>query len=282
MSIKELQGFFTAEALVARIGSLPTMPQAAARALELLREPDTTADDLRAVIETDASLAAAVLRLANSSLFGPAQATAKLSHAIMLIGFYRLRSLTLASVVSGLRSLTPDDAAAEHDMLWNHALDAALAARALGERAGLEWSEEAFVAGLMHDCGRQILLVLEPELYCSLIHDAGGRLPSVAREKEAMGVSHEDAGAALMRLWKMAPQVVQAVGSHHGPGSFEGQHGGLVALVALADRIMEPSEEEESLEEPLALLDMQDLDPDELRHEVQESVTAARPLFLAL
>ena len=85
-----------------------------------------------------------------------------------------------------------------------------------------------------------------------------------------------------MRLWKMAPQLVQAVGSHHGPGSFEGQHGALVALVALADRIMEPSEDEESLEEPLALLDMQDLDPAELRSDVQDSVTAARPLFLSL
>jgi hypothetical protein len=45
---------------------------------------------------------------------------------------------------------------------------------------------------------------------------------------------------------------------------------------------MEPSEEEESLDEPLALLDMQDLDPAELRAEVQDHVAAARPLFLSL
>lgn len=271
----------TPEAIAARIAGLPTMPDVAQRALEMLREPDTSADDLRRVIEADPSLAASVLRLANSSLFGPARPTASLTHAIVLIGFSRLRSLTLATVVSGLRGLVPQRAAAERDLIWLHSVNTALAARALSVRAGLQWSEEAFVAGLMHDCGRQVLLALEADAYCELIHAANGEMPKVAAERERLGVSHEEAGGALMRQWRMAPQLVMSVSSHHGPQSFEGPHGATLALVALADRLMEPGLGEDPAA-PAEHVGLAVPDFDVMRREIQREISDSRVELLAI
>lgn len=271
----------TPEAIAARIASLPTMPEVAHRALDLLRDPDTSADELRRVIESDPSLAASVLRLANSSLFGPARPTASLTHAIVLIGFSRLRSLTLATVVSGLRGLVPERASAERDLIWLHSVNTALAARALSVRAGLQWSDEAFVAGLMHDCGRQVLLSLHTDEYRELIFAAHGDMPTIDAERDRLGITHEEAGGALMRQWKMAPQLVLSVSSHHGPQSFEGPHGAMLALVALADRLMEPGLGE-SPAAPAEYVGLSVADFDVMRREIQREISDSRLELLAL
>lgn len=229
------------EGFASRVESLPAMPEAAQRSLELIDRADTTAAQLQSVIETDPALAASVLRLANSSLFPQSKPTTTLSHAIVMIGFQRLRALTMTSVIAGLRSGIPKLGWGARDHIWKHSVDVALAARSLGERSGLESCEEAFVAGLMHDCGRLILLMLEPESYVNLVGRHGGRLPTPDEERCHFGVGHEEAGAALTRRWRLAPQLVMAVGSHHGSHTFEGPHGAIAALVALADRIVDPS-----------------------------------------
>jgi HD-like signal output (HDOD) protein len=267
------------EGLTARISALPTMPRAAREVLERLRRPDVTAHELQEVIETDPGLAGSVLRLANSSLFGPPRPTTSLSHAIVLIGLHRLRALTLTAVVSGLRALAPAEAASVRDLIWRHSVDVALAARLLAVRLGLDKSEEAFIAGLMHDCGRLVLLVLEPEGYRRLVRVAGGVLPTSPAEKSALGFTHEETGAALIRQWGLAPQLVLAAGSHHGPHSFEGPHGAIVALTAFADRMMEPGNQE-----PIApVADSIGLDTsnlDALRDEIEREVAGARAELL--
>jgi HD-like signal output (HDOD) protein len=269
------------EAFAARIASLPTMPDAADRVLRLLKEPHTTAESLRRVIEIDPSLTAAVLRLANSSLFGPPQKTANLSHAIMLIGFFRLRSLTLTTVVAGLRSLIPSGAAGERELIWAHSVNTGLAARALAGRLGAAWGEEAFVAGLMHDCGRLVLLAVETESYQQLIEQSGGELPASAEERAALGLCHQQTGGALMRQWKMAGQLVRVVETHHEPLRTEDEDALLTAVVMLADRIQYRIRGED-VAQPAELLGLDLETLPALCEEIRQEVAEARSVLMAM
>ncbi|GAB4368034.1 MAG: hypothetical protein Kow0062_00940 [Acidobacteriota bacterium] len=259
------------EAYAARLETLPTMPEPAQRVLAMLKDPTTTAQDLQNVIEHDQSLAASVLRLANSSLFAPRQRVANLSLAIMRIGFFRLRSLVLTTVVSGLRSLVPGKATAQRNQLWQHSVRAALAARTLAECLGLEWSEEAFVFGLLHDCGRQVLLALETDDYIALMSESENDLPLPERERIMLGVTHEEIGAALMKQWNMPRALIVTCGSHHGDQQFEGPDSAVVALIALADRIVSP-ENGESIEPAAAALGIEPDQVEPLVEAVQRTI----------
>ncbi|UCF66058.1 MAG: HDOD domain-containing protein [Acidobacteriota bacterium] len=223
------------ELAVASIQQLPPMPRTAAKLLGMLEKPDTTSEDLQRVLAADPALVAAVLRMVNSAMFEWPQKITTISHAIMLIGFLRLRSLILATVAAGLKRLIPSRVSDLRDLLWNHSVNVSLASRLLAERAGFEWSEEAFVAGLLHDCGRLAFLALKPDEYGSLL--TPGALPSPRRETSKLGVDHQALGAALLRHWRLPAQFVTVAGTHHEAEAVQGQHGSLIAIVVLADAL---------------------------------------------
>jgi HD-like signal output (HDOD) protein len=78
--------------------------------------------------------------------------------------------------------------------------------------------DKFFVAGLLHDVGRLVLLGQSPEaaqqvfaLYKTermLLRDA---------EKKVLGFDHQQIGGALLRHWKYPAALTGAVASHHHP-----------------------------------------------------------------
>lgn len=258
---------------------LPPMPQAASRVLELLNDPDTTTEDLRRVIETDPGLTTAVLRLVNSALFNLRQRITTVNHAITLLGFLRLRSLTLATVVAGLKSVAPGSAADVRDRIWEHSVNVAIGSRWLAGELGFAWSEEAFVCGLLHDCGRFLLLADQPHAYVALCDDAAG-LPAGAEEAECLGASHTDLGCALLTKWNQAEQLVEAVRDHHEEGP-AGEHAELVRLVGLVDRLVE-AEPDAAAEGSARALGMEGTELSGLRRKIIEAAAEQRQELLSL
>ncbi len=261
------------------VGQLPAMPHAAGKVLRLVNEPDATAEGLRQIIETDPALTAAVLRLVNSALFGLPKAVSTVSHAVMLIGFIRLRALTLTTVMASMKGSIPEDVAPERDLIWDHSVSSGLAARALAERQGLAWSEEAFVAGLLHDCGALVMLANHPEAYRSLV-EKHGRLPLPAEEEEVFGFTHEQVGTLLLSEWNLAPQLIAVAGGHHGEADLAGVHGALKALVVLSDRLL--GENPELVTESCEVLGIDTGNLEDVRREILEEITRSRADLVCL
>ncbi len=261
---------------------LPPMPQVAAKVLAALKGQDTTADDLHHIIEMDPAMTASVLRLVNSAMFNLPKQISTLSHAIMLLGFLRLRSLTLATVVAGVKNLVPPQAAEKRDRVWEHSVNTALGARHLAERAGLAWSEEAFVAGLLHDIGRLILLARRPDEYTALMDATTTGMPLPEQEEAVLGENHEQVGAELLTRWNLAPQLSAAVGRHHGNRPTEGEHAALISLVALAERLVD---EEGLTEDPQPAAEYLGYSVEGLEtmaDEIRATVREERPGLLAM
>ena len=267
--------------LAERMNALPPMPRAAGTVLRLLESAETTADDLRRVIETDPALAGTVLRLVNSALFGLPQRISTLSHAIMLIGFLRLRSLTLTTVAAGLKGLIPPAAADEQALIWEHSVDTALGARMIAERLGFGWSEEAFVAGLLHDVGRLVLLAFQVDEYQDLVDPGRGSLPTPEEEATLLGMTHEQVGRELLSRWNLAPQLVEITGRHHGDVEPAGEHRELAALVMVADRLLGSASQEDP-SDPAETLGIGREELSRLAQEVHREVADARAVLLAM
>lgn len=215
------------ERLLDRVEDMQLLPAQAVRVRRVAEDRRSSLDDLEAVVARDPALAGSILRLANSAFFGMRRKLGTLREALFVLGFAATRDLALALAVSSLgRSQHP-----LRHQLREQALRGAVAARAVASCThGQVATGEAFVAALMRDMGRILLLELYGESYATLTSDH----PELrAGERERYGADHAELGAACLVRWGLPQVMCDAVASHH-----DTERGtGLALVVSLADAL---------------------------------------------
>jgi HD-like signal output (HDOD) protein len=217
------------------VDDLPALPVTAARALALTEDPDVALADLADLVREDAALATALLRVANSALYAGGAQTLRLDQAVIRLGLWTCKSL-IATV--GLRSvLRGRSPAAEADCraLWRHGfVTASLCVQVnRGYRLGL--AGEEYAAGLLHDLGRVLVALADPEclaLAGMMDFREEGDVP--ARERAAIGIDHCALGGWFGELSGLPESLVEVIRHHHAP-ALARKNPRLVALVAAAD-----------------------------------------------
>ncbi len=95
MAQTEITHHDTAERLAALANNLYTLPAVALQILDLVDRTDTDTAVLRQCVEKDPALAAKILRVVNSSLYGPSQPIGDLGQALAFLGVKPLKLLVL-------------------------------------------------------------------------------------------------------------------------------------------------------------------------------------------
>jgi len=205
----------TIDSLLGDISAVPSLPQLYTKLDETINHPRSSIADIAKVLSEDQGLAARILKLANSPLFGYFSRIDTITQAVTIIGIQQVRDLALAISVMGLFKNVPEDLVSMN-RFWQHSIGCALASRALASSLRETNLERFFVAGILHDIGRLVLFMRLPEL-CREIVDIACRdqrnLNEV--EREQIGFDHGDLGGALLRLWKLPSRVVEPVEFHH-------------------------------------------------------------------
>lgn len=204
---------------------LPVLPEAAAQLLVLVQRPDTDIRAVAEVIRRDPALTAHVLRLAGSPVYGAATKVVSLQQVIGRLGFSTILQIALV-VASKSRVFQVAGFETEVREAFRHSFATALFAQ---EIARLQRSpvETAFIAGLLHDIGRPLLLQTMVDLHRRL---GIGFEPGVLLA--ATDEAHAEVGGALATRWAIAPQVAEAIRKHHAPEGVA-----LASVVALADAL---------------------------------------------
>jgi len=225
------------ETLVRQVRDLPALPTAVTQVLRLTEDPKAGAAEVARALASDQALAARSLKLANSAYYGVSRRVATISEAVVTLGMRTTRNFVLATGCQEVIDRPVPGYALPAGALWRHSLTCASAARALAQKAGFRQSEEAFVAGLLHDIGKVVL-----NTYCKdqfirvLMRVAGGAVTYAEAEREILGFDHAEAGAALLERWNLPAPLVSAVRWHHQPLEAGGDPT-LPCLVHLADAI---------------------------------------------
>lgn len=202
--------------LVGGVGSLPSVPRLYAALTRLLAEPYVSIDDVARLVAEDVGVAAKILQVVNSPLFGILRPVTTMRAAVAVLGVGTIRTLVLATEAVRLFSNSNRAAALAMEQLQAHSLAvASLATQLLPERLG---AEEVFTAAVLHDLGKLVLLDRCPDLFAYLGRTAEQRGAPLHRvELEVLGITHAEIGAYLIHLWQLPDSIVTAVASHHLP-----------------------------------------------------------------
>jgi HD-like signal output (HDOD) protein len=195
---------------VERTGQLFSLPAAAAEILRLTGEPRIDPRAIKKCLESDPALAARILRVVNSSLFGPSRHVSDLGQALTLLGIRPLKMLVLGFSLP--KELFAGLQAEVLERYWRHTLVKAIAARELSERLWRVPGDEPFLAGLVQDIGVLALIQQLGEPYIKLlghVHTHGG--PLLAAELEALGFDHLIVSARLLDHWGLPAGLCAAI-----------------------------------------------------------------------
>jgi len=201
-----------------------------------LDDPSTDFDDLAQFISTDVSIAARLLKVANSAMFNFPGQINSIDRALSLIGTQQTADLVLATEVLKSFSAIKSDIFSIEDFS-KHSLGCAISSRVLAQYKGEHDIEAHFVNGLLHDTGRLLLFVKYPEVQRMLIEtNKSESAPLRTLETQQYGISHDEIGATLFRSWELPKALVECAAHHHTPMSSE-HHSFSAAIVHVADWI---------------------------------------------
>ena len=202
-------------ALQAFVAAVEHLPLFTGTALQLIRSVDDeaiTAGELSRLISTDPALAAHLLRIVNSPYYGLSRRIGTVSDALVVLGLNLVRRTVTAAVLERpLFAYFTDTEAAR--AFWRHELLCAALARHLAIRQGFG-GEFAYMAGLLHDVGRLVMIVRHPDASESLLRQHGGDDETLREERARFGFDHAELGAALLELWGLPGGMIQAAHQH--------------------------------------------------------------------
>ena len=203
--------------VIATLGELP-MSQAAvvSTVMRMTSDINTEVNKLSHALSTDQALTARVLRMSNSPFYGRMRGVTSLSEAIMILGFYTIRSLVVATSTCAM--FKRDNKSGLERELWNHSLAVALGSRIVARCVGSPKVEEAFLAGLMHDIAKLVMLQRFSKEYQPVLDEADRRgAPHLEIERELLGFTHAELGAIILDQWNLPKFLVEVTRHHHDP-----------------------------------------------------------------
>jgi len=202
--------------LVSGIDTLPSIPSLYYKLQDKLNDPDVELQEISALIEQDIAMTAKILQLVNSAFFGLYQKVETPSRAVTLLG-----TDTIKSLVIGLGIFSEDHnqkSSTRINGLWKHSLVVSNIAKSIAaiESDDTDVINDSFLAGMLHDIGKLILINnMEDEYSASRCLASDEGLPDIEAEQKIWGADHSEMGAYLLGLWGFHHRVVEAVGFHH-------------------------------------------------------------------
>ncbi|GAB6282791.1 MAG: HDOD domain-containing protein [Ignavibacterium sp.] len=222
------------EKILNNIINLPAFPEIVSEIALMCDDPTISISSMVRVISKDQGIAFKLLSVANSPLYGLPRKVATLEFAILLIGFQETKNIVLAiSLMEAFK--IKDDAHIKFKDLYTHAYLTATLAKRITEDLRFKFSNEAFVAGLLHDLGIAIIHRYFHSAFLKIIDEVvENNLSFTEVELNELGMTHSDIGKFLAEKYNFAPILVDSILFHHNP-EHAVESKTLASLVHLAD-----------------------------------------------
>lgn len=266
--------------------NLPSLPQVLLKLIEACDREDVDLSEVSRILVRDPSISSRVLTLVNSAYFGLHTTFSNLEQAVVYLGANTIKSITVTASVQQVFSRFEKSRNFSMTRFWWDSFSSAAYAKKIAQGTDYANVEEAYLAGLLQGIG-EILLWMNFPQKCdavrTLVMESGKSL--CLAEEEIIGINHCEAGAWMMRQWKLNSFIADAILYHHAPlekikGAFP-----LVKIIRLADMFchVQDNEDEFIYDAGDELLDLGTEQIEKIRTGVREEVEeVARSLGIDL
>ncbi|MDP4027798.1 MAG: HDOD domain-containing protein [Gallionella sp.] len=201
--------------LVAKGIKLPPQPKVLLELQAKLTSDDFSMKDLARIISHDPGVTAMLFKTARSPVFGCNKHLNTLEQVLMVIGVKQTCNLVQAIALSTSIS---DTTRKSLDIFWTRSQEVAqLAALIAADRVSVcnIFPDQAYMAGIFHECGVPVLMQRFPD-YCTKLHlDNTTCWPNLAEEDALFNVDHCSIGYLVAHHWKLPDFICQAILYHH-------------------------------------------------------------------
>ena len=196
---------------ILEVVGLPALPMTLHEINRIMESSNASTEQIAKVILCDQALAAKVLRMVNSPIYGFPGRISSLQHALMLLGFNVIRGLIISTSVF-------DSINKSMRGLWEHSLACSLACSEIARATGLKNPEEYAVAGLLHDIGKSVFSLQIPEAKVDV--DALVEREDISfheAEIRVLGFGHDRINKWLCEHWNLPLVIREGLVHHHAP-----------------------------------------------------------------
>ena len=190
---------------------LPVFPAVAVELQNLINKRNFTLNEFATIVSKDQALASQILKLANSAFYAGFRKVHTIKDAVMRFGINQ----TLNCVIT----MGQRDCYASKNVLidgtmktlWQHALVCALGTKWVLEKIGCQsLADEGYLAGLLHDIGKLVLLKVVEKLI-----DKEGATFSETFILELLDSMHAQEGGELLARWSVPEVYCRIARDHH-------------------------------------------------------------------
>ncbi|MBO6514193.1 MAG: HDOD domain-containing protein [Phycisphaerales bacterium] len=235
-----------AEAILAGVTRLPTLPAVATRLLSMGVSEDVHLDEMIELIEADPALSARMLSLCRCADAGLGDRITTVRRAVIMLGLEAVRSAVLSVLVFDRLRVDRDEHAADSlldiEGFWTRSIATACVSERIAvarskSGIGSVESDQAYLAGLVAGLGKMSLYKVLPKSWeKALLMADVQHLPLSVAERATIGIDHHTAGKRLAEHWGL-PESIRDVIWLHGQlpaGLPEHCNRELVSVVTLA------------------------------------------------
>ena len=201
------------QVVVGSIRAIPSLPHIHHSLVAKLKDDESPTEGIARLIGADPGITAKVLQLANSPLFGRSFVVTEVMEAVNCLGTELITAVILSQSVfqkyEGIKVQEVDPG-----RVWSHSWETACLAQHICREQGLsrQQGDEAFLAGLLHEVGRFVLLDNFTEQYRNAyeaaVHD---QIPLPAQLREVFQTTPTRLSAYVLELWGLPASAVNGI-----------------------------------------------------------------------
>lgn len=209
------------EKLSALVEDMPAFSGSVMRVMELTSDIGCAPKDLVQVIDHDPVMTMKILKLVNSAYFGLRNEIVSIKQGVVILGINTLKNLAVTIAAVGMLPRQSIKGFDSQEFLL-HSLGTATLSRLLSQKLGIPSKDatDYFVAGLLHDFGKIMLVQFMPqEMEAALQRAVDEETELHHIETELFGFDHSIAGGELARKWGLPNELVLSIREHHDPDS---------------------------------------------------------------
>lgn len=225
------------ERILDGIDALKPVSPMASKVMAMMYNPDSSMRKIVDVIKYDQSMTANLLKICNSSFFGPIQKISSIQQAIAYMGTEKVASLIVMGHSASNFAAAQSGYDLEEGELWRYSVSSALIAQDIAEKKHLKNTSHLFTSALLKDIGKVVLNTHVKDAFDRIIALVqNNSLSFIEAEKEVVGIDHAELGARIAERWNFSPEMIDIIRYHHDPNG-AATDDVAISVVYLADAI---------------------------------------------